>query len=317
MYSNIEVAVRCRPLNERENDNAARGTIECDDISKTVSVIQNRQRRSYHYDKVFGIDATQEDIFNGVAFDLINDVLNGFNCTIFAYGQTGTGKTFTMEGIPSDSNYRGIIPRSIEMILTNLIKSGTQYEILVSFLEIYKEELRDLLVPSNRLKIIDDSQKGVVCQNLEEVNVNSLDEIMKLFNRANENRMTATTLLNEKSSRSHSIFTITLNIKEQPEGSEEEIIKTGKLNLVDLAGSENAMKAGVNNNNDRLRESQKINQSLLTLGRVITSLVENKSHIPYRDSNLTRLLKESLGGRAKTCLIATISGDSGVIDETV
>lgn len=258
------------------------------------------------------MDAIEEE-----AYDLINDVLNGFNCTIFAYGQTGTGKTFTMEGIPGDLEYKGIIPRSIEMILSNLIKSGNQYEILVSFLEIYKEELRDLLKPSNQLKIIDDAQKGVICQNLEEISVNSLDEIMKLFNKANENRSTASTLLNEKSSRSHSIFSITLNIREQSESSEEEILKSGKLNLVDLAGSENVMKAGLSNNNDRIRESQKINQSLLTLGRVISCLVDNKPHIPYRDSNLTRLLKESLGGRAKTCLIATITGDYGAIDESV
>lgn len=194
-----------------------------------------------------------------------------------------------------------------------------EFSMRISYLELYNEELCDLLSSddSTKIRIFDDSTKkgSVIIQGLEEISVHSKDDVYKLLEKGKERRKTATTLMNAQSSRSHTVFSILVHIKENGLDGEE-MLKIGKLNLVDLAGSENVTKAG-NEKGIRVRETVNINQSLLTLGRVITALVERTPHIPYRESKLTRLLQESLGGRTKTSIIATISPGHKDIEETL
>lgn len=273
--------------------------------------------------QVFGPDSTQERLFNQAISPIVEEVMDGFNCTIFAYGQTGTGKTFTMEGGPRNSSdgkdlsaAAGVIPRSIKQIFDTLeANENSDSSVKVSFLELYNEELTDLLAgdDSKKLRLLED-RSGVVVQGLEEAIVKSAAEIYQILDRGTSRRRTEETLLNKRSSRSHSIFTVTIHMRETtPEG--EDVIKIGKLNLVDLAGSENISRSGARD--ARAREAGSINQSLLTLGRVITTLVEHSGHVPYRDSKLTRLLRDSLGGRTKTCIIATIAPTVQCQEETI
>ncbi|THU60131.1 hypothetical protein C4D60_Mb07t09390 [Musa balbisiana] len=261
---------------------------------------------------------------------LVNDVLEGFNCTVFAYGQTGTGKTYTMEGSTKPKGQHlsvdaGVIPRAVRHIFDTLEGRKADYSMKVTFLELYNEEITDLLATEEQTRLAEDRQRkqislmedgkgGAVIRGLEEVAVYSVDEIYSLLERGSAKRRTADTLLNKQSSRSHSVFSITIHVKEATIGNDE-LIKCGRLNLVDLAGSENISRSGAREG--RAREAGEVNKSLLTLGRVITSLAEHSSHIPYRDSKLTRLLRESLGGRAKTCIIATISPSAHSLEETL
>uniref|UniRef100_A0A6B2KX12 Kinesin motor domain-containing protein n=1 Tax=Arcella intermedia TaxID=1963864 RepID=A0A6B2KX12_9EUKA len=276
--------------------------------------------KSFFFDSVYGPKASQKEIYTGTILPIVEEVLEGYNCTIFAYGQTGTGKTYTMEG-PKEvdpksirtSTEAGIITRSINTIFERLSRCTDEYSVKVSHLEVYNEELCDLLNPDNKgLKIFEDTTTTV--HNLTESNVENADAIFTILEKSWNERKTAETNLNKASSRSHCIFTVTIHIRETtPEG--EELLKIGKLNLVDLAGSENVGKSGA-----RLlakTEAGMINKSLLTLGRVITALTEHSSHIPYRESKLTRLLQDSLGGRTKTCIIATITPASSGLDETL
>lgn len=276
------------------------------------------------------MESKQVDVYNQVVRPVVKEVLEGYNCTIFAYGQTGTGKTYTMEGDCShlgDSGWEdepnvGIIPRSVSHLFTLLSSMPhCEYSVKISYMELYNEELTDLLSDSSldkeeKLKIYDDpGRKGsVIVSKLEEIIVQSKNQVFKILQKGADRRQKATTLMNNQSSRSHSIFTITVFIKDRAiEG--EEIIKVGKLNLVDLAGSENIERSGATGK--RAAEAGKINKSLTTLGRVITALVQHSDHIPYRESNLTRLLQDSLGGRTKTTIIATISPALCNLEETL
>ncbi|KAJ7565034.1 hypothetical protein O6H91_02G045100 [Diphasiastrum complanatum] len=333
---NVQVLLRCRPFSEDELKANAPQVISCHDHRREVTVVQNiaskQIDRTFTFDKVFGPQSQQRDLYDQAVIPIVNEVLEGFNCTIFAYGQTGTGKTYTMEGggrkaksgeLPADA---GVIPRAVQQIFDTLESQNAEYSVKVTFLELYNEEITDLLAPEEFSKvIIDDKQRkplalmedgkgGVLVRGLDEEIVTSANEIYNLLDRGSAKRRTAETLLNKQSSRSHSIFSITIHIKEaSPEG--EELIKCGKLNLVDLAGSENICRSGAREG--RAREAGEINKSLLTLGRVITALVEHLGHIPYRDSKLTRLLRDSLGGRTKTCIIATVSPSVHCLEETL
>ena len=270
---NVQVAVRCRPTNEEERKAGVPSVITCDSDAKSVKVSYGptgkKTIKSFNFDKVFGMYSTQEQVFEQVVNPIVDEVLAGFNCTIFAYGQTGTGKTHTMEGDINCEENAGIVPRSVNQILQQLESSGSEFTIRVSFLELYNEELRDLLSSNNdkQLKLCEDIKKGVVCQNLEEITVLNAKDIFDILHRGIEQRQTAETMMNKNSSRSHSIFTMKIMIKElQVDG--EEVVRHGQLNLVDLAGSECIARSGAKN--DRAREAGSINQSLLTLGRVIT-----------------------------------------------
>ncbi|GJP43711.1 hypothetical protein CLOM_g3143, partial [Closterium sp. NIES-68] len=214
-------------------------------------------------------------------------------------------------------------PRSIKHIFDKLDSQGAEYSIKVTYLELYNEEITDLLAPDDillsaepkkALALMEDGKGGVIVRGLEEEVVNNSSDIFTLLERGSAKRRTAETMLNKQSSRSHSIFTITIHVREStPEGVE--LVKCGKLNLVDLAGSECIGRSGAKDG--RAREAGEINKSLLTLGRVITALVDHTGHIPYRDSKLTRLLRDSLGGRTKTCIIATVSPVALCLEETL
>lgn len=252
-------------------------------------------------------------------------MLAGFNCTIFAYGQTGTGKTYTMSGDMTESlgllaPDAGIIPRVLQALFNKLDADGTENCVRCSFIELYNEELRDLLTPDEnaKLKIFDDlSKKGhasTVVQGMEERHITNAAEGIARLQEGSTRRQVAATKCNDLSSRSHTVFTITVHAK-RPGGGSDDFISLGKLNLVDLAGSENIQRSGAENK--RAAEAGLINKSLLTLGRVINALTDKSSHIPYRESKLTRLLQDSLGGRTKTCIIATISPAKSNLEETI
>ncbi|XP_018414185.1 PREDICTED: kinesin-like protein KIF11 [Nanorana parkeri] len=330
---NIQVVVRCRPFNQLERKANSHSVLEFDAVRKDVSVrtggINDKLgKKNYLFDMVFGPSAKQIEVYRSVVCPILDEVIMGYNCTIFAYGQTGTGKTFTMEGERSaegeftweEDPLAGIIPRTLHQIFEKLSENGTEFSVKVSLLEIYNEELFDLLSPSpdvgERLQMFDDprNKRGVIIKGLEEVTVHNKDEVYHILERGAAKRTTASTLMNAYSSRSHSVFSVTIHMKEMTVDGEE-LVKIGKLNLVDLAGSENIGRSGAVDK--RAREAGNINQSLLTLGRVITALVERAPHIPYRESKLTRILQDSLGGRTKTSIIATVSPASINLEETV
>lgn len=214
----------------------------------------------------------------------------------------------------------GIIPRALSHLFEDLRSMDCEFSMRVSYLELYNEELSDLLSSSDvtPIRIFEDPNKkgSIIVQGLEELPVHSTADVYKLLAKGQEKRKMAATLMNAQSSRSHTVFSILVHIKENGIDGEE-LMKIGKLNLVDLAGSENISKAGNEKSGIRSRETVNINQSLLTLGRVITALVERTPHVPYRESKLTRLLQESLGGRTKTSIIATISPGHKDLEETM
>uniref|UniRef100_A0A1A9VMW9 Kinesin motor domain-containing protein n=1 Tax=Glossina austeni TaxID=7395 RepID=A0A1A9VMW9_GLOAU len=326
---NIQVYVRLRPLNARERYIRSTEIIEVLSPKEIVArhSVESKLTKKFTFDRTFGPESKQVEVYSAVVAPLIEEVLAGYNCTVFAYGQTGTGKTHTMVGNEcaelkstwDDDSDIGIIPRALGHLFDELRMLELEFSMRISYLELYNEELCDLLSSddSTKIRIFDDSTKkgSVIIQGLEEISVHSKDDVYKLLEKGKERRKTATTLMNAQSSRSHTVFSILVHIKENGLDGEE-MLKIGKLNLVDLAGSENVTKAG-NEKGIRVRETVNINQSLLTLGRVITALVERTPHIPYRESKLTRLLQESLGGRTKTSIIATISPGHKDVEETL
>lgn len=244
---------------------------------------------------------------------LVTSVLEGFNCCVFAYGQTGTGKTFTMEGVRNEEERKGIIPRAFEQLWFHIDNAkNTNFLVAASYLEIYMEELRDLLKPnSTSLELREREHVGVYVPNLHSVLCKSGDEMVNVMNQGNKNRTIGKTNMNEHSSRSHAIFMIKIEMCDL----ETNRVKVGKLNLIDLAGSERQSKTGATA--ERLKEASKINRALSSLGNVISALAENSPHIPYRDSKLTRLLQDSLGGNSKTIMIANIGPSEYNYNETL
>ena len=438
--NNIHVYVRCRSRNQREIDekssvvistlgpngkevilssysnsfssssshsssSSSTGTITNANTHTSNSSFLLSPKKTYTFDQVFGPEADQELVFEQTAKNYIAEMLRGYNCTVFAYGQTGTGKTYTMSGdlnILGDlesqdkillGEHAGIIPRVLVDLFKELSKDkNCDYSVKVSFLELYNERLRDLLaggednsngsgnseetiriydnhssfhsVPSSSSSISStttsslmrttggnhnnnhnsnsnnnsrakvstttttttttssghdgrhiSSYSPIMVKGMEEIYIKSAHEGLKLLTEGSLKRKVASTKCNDLSSRSHTIFTITTNVTKTDPISGEEYVKIGKLNLVDLAGSENITRSGAENK--RAQEAGLINKSLLTLGRVINALVDHSQHIPYRESKLTRLLQDSLGGKTKTCIIATISPARISSEETV
>ncbi|TGZ58725.1 hypothetical protein CRM22_009476 [Opisthorchis felineus] len=311
---NVKVAVRCRPLNQKELAAGCKSVTMIDELTGSVVLSKMTQssdepQKQFTFDFVFDIQSKQADLYNKVARPIVEKVLEGYNGTIFAYGQTGTGKTFTMEGIRSVPELRGIIPNSFAHIFGAIAKAdhNTRFLVRVSYLEIYNEEVRDLLGRDQtaNLDVKERPDIGVFVKDLSSFVVHSPNEMDKLMSFGNRNRVTAATNMNEHSSRSHAIYTVTLECSQLMEGGKT-LLRQGKLHLVDLAGSERQSKTGATGK--RLQEANKINLSLTTLGNVISALVDGKStHIPYRNSKLTRLLQDSLGGNSKTAMIANIA----------
>lgn len=415
----VKVAVRCRPMSEKELSAGYEPIIEFEseqrivvhDVSEQPSDqlgTKSGERRNishvYNFDQVFDWESRQHDVYDQVCRPVVDSVLEGFNGTIFAYGQTGTGKTYTMEGLRSehfhagsskqdkrrhssssfmkgespndnatkasnggistssnhfreqDHQHVGIIPRTFEQIFDHVARNREiQFLIRASYLEIYQEEIRDLLKKdkTNKLELHERSDIGVFVKDLTSFVCKSIGEIERVMRVGNQNRIVAATDMNEHSSRSHAIFMITieqlkLDTKLQRESQvvgvksrqssvdvddlarKDGVIRVGKLNLVDLAGSERQRKT--HSFGQRQKESIKINLSLSALGNVINSLMKQQQqrqqaapnaaatttiHTPYRDSKLTRLLQDSLGGNAKTLMIANVGPASYNYDETI
>ena len=302
---NIKVISRFRPMNELEKSNGNEEVAEfTSETSLTFNSIRENHRIRFNFDRIFPPNSTQEELYNFGVKEIIDGVLDGYNGTVLAYGQTSSGKTYTMEGLIDDESKMGVIPRMINHVF-NFIRNNNNIEFIMkaSMVELYQEKIRDLIDTKRvNLNIRETPSRVIYIENLSEYYVYCENDILNILKIGRENRAQASTKMNEHSSRSHSIFMITINQKNNKEGN----AKTGKLYLVDLAGSEKITKTGATGTT--LEEAKIINKSLTSLGIVINRLTDGKSkHIPYRDSKLTRVLQESLGGNSKTCLIITCS----------
>ena len=316
----VRVVVRCRPLSKKEVNEGREKVVSMDKDNGEVLVQKSNEEmpKRFTFDCVYSEDTKQEDIFAESAFPIIENILEGYNGTIFAYGQTGTGKTHTMAGILDDPEHKGITPRAFETIFKSInIDTNKQYLVRASYLEIYKEEVLDLLNKNGieKLELKEKPGSGVYVKDLSTALVENSEKMMEIMLRGNKNRHVGQTKMNTESSRSHSIFTITVEWGELGADGKSHI-RVGKLNMVDLAGSEKQKKT--ESEGVRLEEAIKINLSLTTLWHVISSLVDQKStYVPYRDSKLTRLLQDSLGGNTKTVMIANIGPADYNMDETL
>ncbi|KAK5175749.1 uncharacterized protein LTR77_000888 [Saxophila tyrrhenica] len=305
----IKVVARFRPQNKIEQ---AAGSDPCVEFTgeDTCTLTSNEAPSgAFTFDRVFNTTTRQQDVFDYSIRNTVDDVLAGYNGTVFAYGQTGSGKTYTMMGADiEDGEQKGIIPRIVEQIFDRIMRSdGTiEFMVKVSYMEIYMEQIRDLLVPTNsNLPIHEDKARGVYVKGLNEFYVANVGEVYTIIEKGGQARAVAATNMNQESSRSHSIFVIEVMQKNLESGS----ARSGRLFLVDLAGSEKVGKTGASG--QTLEEAKKINKSLSSLGNVINALTDGKSsHIPYRDSKLTRILQESLGGNSRTTLIVNCSPSS-------
>ncbi|KAK1898519.1 Kinesin heavy chain isoform 5A [Dissostichus eleginoides] len=300
---NIKVLCRFRPLNQSE---IVRGDQFIPKFLADDSVTVGG--KSYVFDRVFPTNTTQEQVYNTCAKQIVKDVLGGYNGTIFAYGQTASGKTHTMEGKLHDPHQMGIIPRIAEDIFDHIfaMDENLEFHIKVSYFEIYMDKIRDLLdVTKTNLSVHEDKNRVPFVKGCTERFVSSPDEVMDVIDQGKAARHVAVTNMNEHSSRSHSIFLI--NIKQEHVETEQKLC--GKLYLVDLAGSEKVSKTGAAG--AVLDEAKNINKSLSALGNVISALAEGtKTHVPYRDSKMTRILQDSLGGNCRTTMFICCSPSS-------
>ncbi|KAM9176151.1 kinesin-like protein KIF17 [Mergus octosetaceus] len=274
--------------------------------------------KQFAFDGAYRQEHGTEQIYNEVAYPLVEGVTEGYNGTIFAYGQTGSGKSFTMQGVVDPSTEKGIIPRAFEHIFESIqCAENTKFLVRASYLEIYNEDVRDLLGADTKqkLELKEHPEKGVYVKGLSLHTVHSVVQCERIMEMGWRNRAVGYTLMNKDSSRSHSIFTIHMEICTVDERGQDHL-RAAKLNLVDLAGSERQSKTGATG--ERLKEATKINLSLSALGNVISALVDGRcKHIPYRDSKLTRLLQDSLGGNTKTLMIACLSPADNNYDESL
>jgi kinesin family protein 5 len=300
----ISVMLRIRPVKESEQSYI--NCLETFSDQKGLKIkCTDNSTSEFQFDRVFPSQSSQEEIFEVAARPIIDSVLSGYNGTIFCYGQTSSGKTYTMEGVLDSQENKGIIPRVMDYIFKKIEESdeGTEFSVKVSLLEIYNEKIMDLIDSrKSNLIVKEDVSRGVWVQDASEIYVNNKEEMLEIFTLGTKNRSIASTLMNSRSSRSHSLFILTIFQKNKISESS----KSGRLYLVDLAGSEKLSKTGATGST--LEEAKNINKSLMCLGMVINSLTEGKSsHVPYRDSKLTRILKDSLGGNSLTNLILTLS----------
>ncbi|GAA5893813.1 hypothetical protein JCM8208_001251 [Rhodotorula glutinis] len=333
---NIKVVVRCRPLNSRELARGAKSLVRMEgnqtmlDPPEAANVtsgrITEKEVKSFAFDKSYWSACPKEDpayasqqtLFDDLGEDLLNHSFDGYNCCLFAYGQTGSGKSYSMMGYGAD---RGIIPLLCEQLFVrigNKSDDNTTFTVEVSYTEIYQEKVRDLLNPSSKaaLKVREHPTLGPYVENLSKCAVQNFDDIEHLMDEGTKARTVAATQMNETSSRSHAVFTLLVTQKRLDPTTSMVGEKVSRISLVDLAGSERANSTGATGT--RLKEGAQINKSLTTLGRVISALAAASSasgakakaaaeKIPYRDSVLTWLLKDSLGGNSKTAMIAAIS----------
>lgn len=293
-------------------------------LARSRSEVRRRIRRNgeqkFIFDRLFDVDTTQQEIFYGTTRPLLESILDGFNGTIFAYGATGCGKTYTITGTLKDP---GIVFLTMQELFQRIedLKDSKVFELTVSYLEIYNETIRDLLkpdTPSQKLIIREDTDRTTTVANLSYHSPQTVEDVMDLVIRGNKNRTTSATDANETSSRSHAVLQVhVVQVNRSVDLKQEKMYAT--LSIIDLAGSERA--SATKNRGERLHEGSNINRSLLALGNCISALcmTERRAfyHVPYRDSKLTRLLKFSLGGNCKTVMIVCVSPSSVHYDETL
>ena len=305
---NIKVYIRLKPTKDNPQSSFSFD-------SKTIT--NTKTNEVFTFDYVISPSQTNKDIFEKLIKQNLTSLLKGINISIFAYGQTSTGKTFTMKG-ESKTN-EGLIPLSIKEIFNTLNSSEsniTKSIVKVSYAEIYNETVNDLIDTSKKNLEIRESPRGIFVNNLSEITVTNVEKAMQLLNKGENNRIIAETKLNEKSSRSHTIFKINIEFYIKDKDNNKEKKYYSQLNLVDLAGSENVSKAKCEGM--RIKEGGNINKSLLALSNVINKLSQNnKNFVNYRDSKLTRLLQTSLGGNSKTTIICTMIDDNNHYSETL
>lgn len=322
--SSLIVAVRVRPLVKAELARAGKGrdimrvmdgkvviVLDPDESKEYLDVVQNRTKeKRYTFDVAFDPQATNDDVYNGTIRDLVVGVLYGINTTVFAYGATGSGKTYTMVGGPKDP---GLMVLSLQRIFEerNRLFADEDFEVQCAYCEVYNEVIYDLLVRnSGPLELREDPEQGVQVAGLKYITVKTADDILDLLEEGNKRRKTEATDANAQSSRSHAVLEIV--IKRTPRNHYRVQQLRAKLSLVDLAGSERA--ADTNNAGQKLRDGANINRSLLALANCINALgkmgtpgSKAASYVPYRNSKLTRLLKDGLSGNSRTAMITTVS----------
>ncbi|XP_077925162.1 centromere-associated protein E isoform X2 [Halichoerus grypus] len=311
----VAVCVRVRPLNNREE--ALGGDTQVYWKTDNNAIYQVDGSKSFNFDRVFHSNETTKNVYEEIAVPIIDSAIQGYNGTIFAYGQTASGKTYTMMG---SEDYLGVIPRAIHDIFQKIKKfPDREFLLRVSYMEIYNETITDLLCDTQKMKpliIREDFNRNVYVADLTEEVVYTSEMALKWITKGEKNRHYGITKMNQRSSRSHTIFRMILESREKGEPSNcEGSVKVSHLNLVDLAGSERAAQTGAEG--VRLKEGCNINRSLFILGQVIKKLSDGQvgGFINYRDSKLTRILQNSLGGNAKTRIICTITPVS--FDETL
>lgn len=322
--SNMLVAIRVRPLHAKEYACGDRDVIRAEDkllvvldlndFEERKQVLHRSREQRFVFDRIFK-DMPNDYVYQQTAAELIQPVLSGINACVFAYGPTGSGKTYTMLGNQEDL---GICVLTIRDLFTKIHEDQERvYVLKISYVEIYNEAIRDLLAPSSGyLELRDDPVKGVVIAGITEFSVESTEQIVNLLTTGNKRRTTEATNANQTSSRSHAIFQIFVEFRNKTANTEIDVF-SGKLSLIDLAGSERG--TVTENRGIRLWEGAKINRSLLALANCINALGDKSkkgSFVPYRDSKLTRMLKDSLGGNCKTVMIANISPADSQFEET-
>uniref|UniRef100_A0A8D0GUQ1 Kinesin-like protein n=1 Tax=Sphenodon punctatus TaxID=8508 RepID=A0A8D0GUQ1_SPHPU len=333
--NHVKVVVRVRPENQKEkNGNFSKvlhvvdkHILVFDPKEEVVSFFHGKKTQyrdinkrknkdlKFVFDAVFDENSSQLEVFEHTTKIVLDGFLNGYNCTVLAYGATGAGKTHTMLGSPKDPGVMYLTMVELYNCMDQ-IKEDKLCTVAVSYLEVYNEQIRDLLVNSGPLAVREDAQKGVVVQGLTLHQPKSAEEILQMLDYGNKNRTQHPTDVNATSSRSHAVFQIYLRQQDKT-ASISRNVRIAKMSLIDLAGSERASAA--NTKGARLREGANINRSLLALGNVINALADPKSkkqHIPYRNSKLTRLLKDSLGGNCRTIMMAAVSPSSMFYDDT-
>eukprot|EP00931_Biecheleriopsis_adriatica_P076220 TRINITY_DN49953_c0_g1_i1.p1 TRINITY_DN49953_c0_g1~~TRINITY_DN49953_c0_g1_i1.p1 ORF type:complete len:1308 (+),score=333.01 TRINITY_DN49953_c0_g1_i1:84-3926(+) len=327
--TNVRVAARVRPLLPRE---MAANCCSCVTVHPGVNQLVVGTKRAFTFDMVFDTDVQQSVVYDSCVSPLLDGCMQGYNATVLAYGQTGSGKTHTMgtgQALPEATEDEGITPKvirnSFEYIEANRHK--VDFKVSCCYLEIYNEDLRDLLQPGGAKSLIavrEDATGGIKVSGIRAETCTSAEEMMRCLNDGSVQRTTGATLMNEQSSRSHSIFTVILEqrrvvgVSDKSEVADEADYVTAKFHLVDLAGSERAKRTGAVGS--RFKESVSINSGLLALGNVISALgdpTKRGSHVPYRESKLTRLLQDSLGGNSRTVMVACVSCADGDFEETL
>ena len=329
----VRVAVRARPLVAKERLERAR---ECLAYPSPTTVVLGKNR-AFHFDEVFGPDSEQTRVYDNLVAPLVDACFDGYNATVLAYGQTGSGKTYTMGSTAAHAggdDEVGVIPRVIRDIFAGIDKrrGASECTVRCAFLEVHNEEVRDLLHPdvtTKKISVRERADGAIVVSGIRECEARGAEEMVRLLENGAVSRTTGGTKMNEQSSRSHAIFTVILEQRHLTRDARRRhrgAFSSAKFHLVDLAGSERNKRTGASGH--RFKESININSGLLALGNVINAIADDQErrkqdlgprhlHVPYRDSKLTRLLQDSLGGNSRTCMIACISPADANLEETL